>query len=120
MLEKFKRKEATVEEVQAFVSLANAAHKWANMTLQAYAIESKNRRVMKGLTKMNVMDEDTALEIGVLSDGKVKCEAQDKLITRDECLDYSGSHNGDCKGCDTGIRVKEILIDRVNPIYAND
>ena len=42
-LDKFKRKEMTVDEVQAFVSLTNAAHKWANMALQAYAIESKNK-----------------------------------------------------------------------------
>ena len=119
-LDKFKRKEMTVDEVQAFVSLTNAAHKWANMALQAYAIESKNKRVMKSLNKMNIMDEDTAIEIGAIGDGKVKCPVQETLITREECLDYSGSHNGDCSGCDIGIVAKELLIDRVNPIYAND
>ncbi len=116
---KFQKKEMTVEEVQAFVSLTNAAHKWANLALQAFAVESKNRRVMKSLEKMNIMDGDTAVEIGAVGDGKVKCPVQDNiLVTREECLDFSGGHNDECRGCETGKVAKELLIDRRDSIYA--
>lgn len=105
---KFNKKQMTVDEVQAFVSLTNAAHKWANLALQAFAVESKNRRVMKSLGKMNIMDEDTAVEIGAIGDGKVKCEAQGTLVSKDECLDYWGSQH--CMGCDTGRAAKDLLL----------
>jgi len=110
-IEKFKRKEMTVEEVQSFVSLTNAAHKWANLALQAFAVESKNRRVLKSLDKMNIMDEDTALEIMEPGGDKVKCLFRDNvLMTREECLDYSGSHIEECSGCPTGISTKTKLL----------
>lgn len=110
---RFRKKEMTPEEVQAFVSLVNASHKWANSIIQAYAIESKNKRVLKQLGKINVLDEDTAIAIGATAEfSAVKCpERGDALIPLQECLDYSGSPGTDCSGCSTFQFSRSRLID---------
>lgn len=111
VLKKFRIKEMSVEEVQAFVSLVNAAHRWANLALQAFAIESKNRRVFKELGKMNIIDSDTALEIGIHpGEDPIKCPVKgSEIIKRENCLDYSGSHVEECRECDQFSRTRERL-----------
>jgi hypothetical protein len=63
---------------------------------------------------MNLMDETTAVDLalGDPEADKVKCPEQDQLITRAECLDYSGSpkHIDDCRGCEVGTACKNKLI----------
>ncbi len=111
VIKQFRKKEMSVEEVQAYVSLVNAAHKWANLTLQSFAIESKNRRVFKELRKMNIIDTETALNIGI-SPGEdlVKCPSRDnRLVKREECLDYSGVNNDECRACDQFSVTRERL-----------
>lgn len=84
----------------------------ANLAIQAFSITSKNKRTMTGLERMNIMDETTAIDLG-LGDpeaDKVKCPIQEKLILRAECLDYSGKHYDDCKGCEIGRDTKQKLL----------
>jgi len=101
----------STEQVQAFVQLINASHRWASLAVQAWAIDSKNKRALKGLSKMNIMDEDEALDLlGYPEENTIKCTEQDKIITRAECLDYSGSHIDDCRGCETGKATKAKLL----------
>jgi len=83
-----------------------------NCTVSMYAVMSKNRRAAAGLEKMNIMDDSTAIDL-MLGDpevDKVKCPLQDNLITRAECLDYSGSYGDDCRGCDIGRTTKAKLL----------
>jgi len=55
--------------------------------------------------------------IGTIEQETVLCEKQDKIITREECLDRSGSKDyfQECDGCETGILCKKLLVD--NPMY---
>ena len=75
-----------------------------NVVVNAYAIHSKNQRTLKGLERMGLMDENTALEIGIgnIELDYIKCPLQVRPITRRECLDRSGKAENldDCKGCD--------------------
>jgi hypothetical protein len=86
--------------------------KLLNAVISAYGIQSKNGRAMKGLNRMNIMDETTAVDLmlGDPENDKVKCDEQGKMITRAECLDYSGSHFDGCQGCDVGKATKEKLL----------
>lgn len=86
--------------------------KLLNAVINAFAIQSKNRRVMDGLNKMNLMDDSSAIDLclGDPNADKVKCPYHDSLITRAECLDYSGHHYDDCKGCEIGRDTKKILL----------
>lgn len=86
--------------------------KLINAVVSAYGISSKNKRALSGLEKMNIMDDTTAIDLmlGNPENDKVKCEQKDELITRHECLDYSGSHP-ECANCETGMSTKRMLLD---------
>jgi hypothetical protein len=86
--------------------------KLINAVVSAFGIASKNKRALVGLERMNLMDETTAIDL-MLGDpevDKVKCPEHDTLITRSECLDYSGHHTDDCKGCEIGLATKNKLL----------
>ena len=102
------------DEVSAAQREFEGQIKLLNTVVSAYGIASKNKRALTGLEKMNIMDETTAIDL-MLGDpevDKVKCPEHDNLITRAECLDYSGSHVDECSGCETGIVTKDKLLTR--------
>jgi hypothetical protein len=88
--------------------------KLINAIVSAYGIASKNKRALVGLERMNIMDDKTAVDLllGDPEEDKIKCPIQNKLITRAECLDYSGMaiHHDECSGCETGLATKEKLV----------
>ena len=86
--------------------------KLINTIVLAYGIASKNKRALTGLEKMNIMDDSTAVDLllGDKEEDKVRCVLEDKLIARGECVDYSGSHLDDCRGCETGEESKRLLL----------
>ena len=86
--------------------------KTINATVSMYAVMSKNKRAMVGLDKMNIMDDTTAVDLmlGDPENDKVKCPLRDDLITRADCLDYSGSHGDYCRGCEIGRATKAKLL----------
>ena len=88
------------------------AIKGMNIAMTALSVESKNRRAMATLERMNIMDTSTAIDLmlGDPNEDKVKCPLQDDLITRADCLDYSGSHGDDCRGCEIGRATKAKLL----------
>lgn len=112
LISNFKNKNYTAEEAYIIISASNAARKWASLVIQAHAVESKNKRTVKYLERMNVMDDSTAIDVTPLDEemDKIKCPCHENLIMRSECLDYSGSHYEDCAGCETGISTKEKLL----------
>jgi hypothetical protein len=86
--------------------------KIGNMVIQAFAVNHKYNKTLRGLERMNFMDENTAIDLG-LGDpetDKVKCPIQEKLVIRAECLEYSGKHYEDCKGCEIGRATKDKLL----------
>jgi len=86
--------------------------KLINAVVSAFGVASKNRRAGNALERMNLMNSTTAIDL-MLGDpevDKVKCPYHDNLITRAECLDYSGSHLEDCMGCEIGKATKDMLL----------
>ena len=83
-----------------------------NAVVSAFGIASKNKRAMAGMKKMNLLDDDTAIDLllGDPNQDKVKCPESDTLITKADCLDYSGSHHDVCDGCEIGVSVKNKLL----------
>lgn len=101
-----------LDEVSAAQREFEGQIKLINAVVSAFGIASKNKRALEGLNKMNLMDDSTAIDL-LLGDpevDKVKCPEHDDLITRAECLEYSGSHHEECAGCEIGKATKEKLI----------
>ncbi len=100
------------EQIVAAQREFEAQIKLINAVVSAFGIASKNKRTMAGLEKMNLLDENTAIDL-MLGDpevDKIKCPVQEKLIIRAECLDFSGHHYEQCKGCEIGISTKDKLL----------
>jgi len=87
-----------------------------NATVSIYAVMSKNKRAISGFDQMNIMDDTTAIDLmlGDPNGDKVKCPLRDDLITRADCLDYSGSNGDDCRGCEIGRATKAKLLPPVS------
>lgn len=101
-----------LDEVSAAQREFEGQIKLINAVVSAFGIASKNKRAMVGLERMNLMDETTAVDL-MLGDpevDKVKCPEHDSLITRSECLDYSGNHFEECAGCEIGRATKNKLL----------
>jgi hypothetical protein len=104
------------EDVNSFVSLVNASHKWASLKVQIYCAKTKNDRILKNCKQSNIADDTTAIDLG-LGDpevDKVKCPVEDKIITRADCLDYSGANYDLCGNCEIGKATKEMLLPAAN------
>lgn len=104
-----------LDEVAAAQREFEGQIKLINAVVSAFGIASKNKRALDGLNKMNLMDDSTAIDL-LLGDpevDKVKCPEHDDLITRAECLDYSGSHADECLGCEIGQATKNKLLREV-------
>lgn len=88
--------------------------KLINAVVAAYGIMSKNKRAMTGLQNMNLMDDSTAIDLmlGDPEEDKIRCPEMDVLLSRQECLDLSGSskRNESCAGCRVGINNKQRLM----------
>lgn len=103
-----------LDEISAAQREFEGQIKLINAVVSAFGIASKNKRALDGLNKMNLMDDSTAIDL-LLGDpeiDKIKCPEHDNLITRAECLDYSGSHHEQCSGCEIGRITKEKLLPR--------
>jgi len=99
---------------------AEAQLKGINAVATLFSVASKNRRAMTSLERQGIMDETTTIDFleGDPEVDKVKCPGKDSIITRAECFDYSGSHNDDCRGCEIGIKTKQMLIPANIPYIA--
>jgi hypothetical protein len=87
--------------------------KLANIVIQGYAVASKNKRAMVGMTRMNFMDDQVAINLGLAGEiDNIKCEVLHRLITREQCLDTSGEQNAeyDCSGCQHYNITKNVLM----------
>lgn len=101
-----------LDEVSAAQREFEGQIKLINAMVSAFGIQSKNSRARTCLEQIGLMDETTAIDL-MLGDpevDKVKCPEHDNLITRAECLDYSGHHHEECAGCEIGIATKDKLI----------
>ena len=105
---------AKMDEIASMQREFEGQIKLINAVVSAFGIASKNKRAMTGLERMNLMDETTAIDL-MLGDpevDKVKCPEHDYLITRSECLDYSGEpkHFEECSNCEIGKATKDKLL----------
>lgn len=92
--------------------------KLLNAVVSAYAVTSKNARAMKDMQKMNLLSSSSAIDIlANYEDEKVCCPEQgDKLITRKECLDYSGDNENidQCQNCENFGITRRLLLPKAD------
>jgi len=109
-LDKFKKGKMTRDDFMAHISVANTFHKLLSGEIQSAMLYENQKKVYNILERKGIVDATAHLDIGgdVEAD-KVKCPEHEHLITRAECLDYSGSHYEQCSGCEIGKVTKDKL-----------
>lgn len=88
----------------------NGQVKLLNAVVQAFAVSSKNKRAMKSFESMNLMDDNTAISLGLPGDDMIKCPDKNRLIKREDCLDYSGS-NEECQECEHFKTSRKLMLE---------
>jgi hypothetical protein len=100
------------EEVMINMALFSQTEKRLKLMLQAMAHGAKyGKKQMQTIIDKNILGDGSTLMITEDSEiENIRCENGGNLIQRQECLDTSGEDNEKCKGCETGIRNKRILL----------
>lgn len=101
------------KHVNTEVAIFSQIEKRAKLLLQAHVSGAKIKQgLLKEIFKTNLIGDGQAIdtEEGDPEVDKVKCPYHVDLITRAECLDYSGHHHEDCDGCEVGLATKNKLI----------
>lgn len=115
-MKKIMRGDYVVDQIASAQREFEGQIKLLNAVVSAFAVQSKNKRAKKDLQNMNLIETTTAVDM-MLGDpevDKVKCPLTGRLITRCDCLDYSGDHYDECKGCEIGGETKEMLLENNN------
>jgi hypothetical protein len=113
-MEKILKGKVKIDEIAAAQREFEGQIKLLNTVVSAFGIASKNKRALSGMKNMNLMDDSTAVDLmlGDVELDKIKCPLSGQIITRAECLDYSGSkeHTDECMNCETGTDTKNKLL----------
>jgi len=109
-LDLYRKGKLTPEQFSPYVAAANVFHKAINQKIQTATLFEKEKKIYNMLERQGITDATAHINIGGDPEAdKVKCPEHDNLITRAECLDYSGSHHEECSGCEIGKATKDKL-----------
>lgn len=93
----------TPEVAAVQIGFFNQTSKRVSQMIQIAALSAKNKRSANSLVAANVIGDGQAIQIENTDIEVVKCpEKGDRCISRDECLDYSGSEQNinHCQSCE--------------------
>lgn len=102
-----------IEYYMARLAAKSQLEKISKQIIQIYALQAmRGGGILEEAKKINLLSEGEAIDLDADPETeKIKCpEKDDALITRAECLDYSGSHNGECNGCDHKVITQNLLL----------
>lgn len=101
----------SMEELDRAIALYSQVERREKNILSGMSLMAKfnkGRSIVEKVSAANLIGEYEAVDPG--DDEKVKCPCHETLITRGECLDYSGNHPDDCGGCEIGKATKDKLL----------
>lgn len=98
------------------IAIYSQSEKRARLLLDSLALGAKyGNSAARRIINTNLIGNEEAIDLTLGSSGneKVMCETQDKIISRDECLDYSGNppKGVDCSGCKNFKITRKLLLD---------
>jgi hypothetical protein len=101
------------KQVNTEIAIYSQTEKRAKLLLQAHVAGAKIKGgLLNEIFKTNLIGSGEAIDTGNNDPeaDKILCPCHDKLITRGECLDYSGDHHDDCFKCEIGRATKDKLL----------
>ena len=95
------------------LSVYSQIEKRAKQILQAHALAAKfGKPVLNRITQTNLIGNGSCVEAEAMEAEMIKCPDQDRFISRNECLDYSGDsgHYDDCISCEHFKQTRNLLL----------
>ena len=91
------------EYIMARIAIFSQIHKREALIVQVEHMAAKfGKKVSNRIERRNVLGDSQAIETNTDPEIEmIKCPEKDfRLVSRNECLDYSGTHNEECTTCD--------------------
>jgi len=117
LIKEFQAGKIDAEHLHELIGAYSQTEKRTRLMLQAFTLFATGGGVgLSRLIRANLIGDGTAIDDKFITDEeqeneKVSCTGNDQLISRHECLDFSGSIKfPECEACETGIITKRILL----------
>ena len=117
-LQKFTAGKLTENQFAAAMAVYSQTEKRAKLIIQAVVADAKipRKKILPRLIAKNLMGDESAIDyvIDEIGEEKVICiEKNNVLITREDCLTYSGQNMSACNDCDHFNITRRILLPRL-------
>ena len=102
----------TTEEVRTKLNIYKETHKRARLILDVYIACSSPHLVEKRLHSLNLLSQGELVQSpGDIELELVMCPDQDKAVTREACLDFSGDSKNikNCQSCENFGITRKVL-----------
>lgn len=103
------------EQVQTLIGMYSQTEKRMRLALKVASMASKyGKKHIKQLLQSNLIGNGTVIDLSPeeIEEEKILCPLKGTLMTRAECLDFSGEEQNfeDCAKCDVGLENKKLMI----------
>ena len=117
LIKEFQAGKIDAEHLHELIGAYSQTEKRTRQMLQAFTLVATGGKAnLNRLIQANLIGDGTAIDDKFITEEeqeneKVKCPGNDRLVSRHECLDFSGSTKfPECETCETGIITKRILL----------
>lgn len=117
-LKQFAAGKMTENQFAAAMAVYNQTEKRAKLIIQAIVADARTprKKIISRLIAKNLMGDESAIDYVAdeIGQEKVICiEQQNNLITREDCLTYSGQNMSECSDCDHFNITRRLLLPRI-------
>ena len=113
MVRLFDKGAITEEQIKTKLAIFKETHKRAKLIFDVYVACNSPHLIEKRLHSLNLLSQGECVQLpGDIELEMVKCPDQDKSVTREDCLSYSGDENNNenCRSCDNYGITRKLLI----------
>lgn len=105
--------EISTEDVRTKLNIYKETHKRAKLMLDVYVACNTPHLIEKRLHSLNLLSKGELIQLpGDIEIEAIKCPDQDKAITREGCLSYSGDEKNieTCRSCENFKITRNLLL----------
>ena len=112
----FSMGKVSTEALNGHIAVYAQIEKRAKLVLQAHALAAKHgKRAYSRIAQTNLIGDGSCIDVEDTNNETVFCPDQDRQITRQECLDFSGDsrHCSDCESCEHFGQTRNLLMGKL-------
>lgn len=109
--------EISKEYLDGMIAIYSQTNKRIQQVITSLNMSIKSTKMMKKLIETSLLSEGTSinLQLEERSAETIRCTFDNRIITREQCLDTSGKAKDRCNGCHHAAITRKLLVDTVSP-----